>query len=117
VSIEIVRTDADQPWHVRVVASNGRTVAHSENYADVRDAETAVAVIAEQFGITMQRPPERDPETGALRGEAPDGNVYAYPVTRVDERDDPTPDDETWTPAPEPAPEPVLPDPGRGIES
>lgn len=105
MTFEIVRTDAAQPWHLRVKAGNGQTVAHSENYVESRSAEVAIAAIAECFGITMSRPPARDPETGGLRGEAPDGNVYTYPVTRVDEREDPTPDEDTWTPT-EPAPDP-----------
>lgn len=109
MTFQIVRSDAPQPWHLRVKAGNGKIEAHSENYADPRGPEVAIAAIAECFGITMNRPPTRDPETGGLLGEAPDGNVYTYPVTRVDEREEPTPDDDTWTPtAPEPDPEPPV---------
>lgn len=94
MSIEIVQTDADQPWHVRVSGSNGEPVMHSENYTDADTASSAVAVLAEAFGITMSRPPERDvdDETGTLlglRGEAPDGHVYSYPIRFVDEREQP----------------------------
>jgi uncharacterized protein YegP (UPF0339 family) len=86
---EIVRTDNDQPFHARLVAGNGQTVMHSEGYADERDADVAVAVAAEAFGITMNRPPTRqdDPEAGQLGliGEGPDGNVYLFDVRRIDE--------------------------------
>lgn len=93
--IEIVRTDAEQPWHVRLVGSNGQTVAHGENLADERDADNAIAAIAELFGITMARPPEHDVDNPTwLMGEAPDGRTYAYPVTHVDERDPDAGDDE-----------------------
>lgn len=83
---EIVRTDADQPFHARLVAGNGQIVMHSENYADARAALTAVAVAAEAFGITMSRPPALEEDTGLPLGEAPDGNVYAYEVRHLDER-------------------------------
>lgn len=94
MSIEIVQTDAEQPWHTRVLGRNGEPVMHSENYADDDTACSAVAVLAEAFGITMSRPPVRDvdDETGTLlglRGEAPDGNVYTYPIRFVDEREQP----------------------------
>jgi uncharacterized protein YegP (UPF0339 family) len=86
--IEIVRTDAEQPWHVRLVAGNGQVVWHTENYADRDSAASAVAVAAEAFGITMNRPPSTpDDDTDGLLGEAPDGRVYAYPFRFVDERD------------------------------
>jgi uncharacterized protein YegP (UPF0339 family) len=88
--IEIVQTDAEQPWHVRINGSNGEPVMHSENYADVDTATSAIAVIAEAFGITMSRPPEQpDDDTVGVLGEAPDGRVYAYPFRFVDEREQP----------------------------
>jgi uncharacterized protein YegP (UPF0339 family) len=88
---EIVHGDGDQPFHTRLVASNGRIVLHSETYTERAGAATAIAVAAEAFGITMSRPPEEqaDPEAGELGfyGEAPDGNVYVYGVRDVDERE------------------------------
>ncbi len=87
---EIVQTDAEQPWHVRLVATNGVTMNHSENYTSRENALTAVAVAAEAFGITMNRPPtEGDPEVDGVGcfGEAPDGRVYLYDVRDVDERE------------------------------
>lgn len=88
--IDIVRTDAEQPFHARFVASNGQTVVWSENYADRRDALSAIAGVAEGFGITMSRPPEEntDPEVAelGLYGETPEGVIHVYPIRDVDER-------------------------------
>lgn len=45
---EIVRRDPGelgQPWHARVVASNGETVWTTENYADRRGAEAAIRLL------------------------------------------------------------------------
>lgn len=86
---EIVQTDAEQPWHARLLGNNGETVMHTENYAKRDAAASAVAVAAEAFGITMSRPPEQgDPETQGigLLGEAPSGHVYCFDVRDVDER-------------------------------
>lgn len=89
--LQIVQTDAEQPWHVRVLGSNGEPIATSEKYAAEESAEVAIAVLAEAFGITMSRPPEvnTDREVGelGLRGETPEGVFHIYPVERVDERD------------------------------
>lgn len=87
---EIVRTDADQPWHTRLKANNGQIVLHSENYAEHDSAANAVAVAAEAFGITMTRPPELgDPEVDGVgfMGEAPNGQRYCFDVREVDERE------------------------------
>lgn len=46
----IAHTDAEQPFHVRVVAENGEPILSSENLADKRDAERVVCVLAEMFG-------------------------------------------------------------------
>lgn len=89
--IEIVRTAAEQPYHVRFVASNGRTAASSEKYVERRGALVGIAVVAEAFGITMNRPPteQTDPEAGELGvfGETPEGVTHVYPVRDVDERE------------------------------
>lgn len=88
--IQIVRTDAEQPFHVRFTAGNGQVIASSENYGERRDALSAVAVVAEAFGITMNRPPDEntDPEVAELGvyGETPEGVVHVYPIRDVDER-------------------------------
>lgn len=81
---EIVRTDAEQPWHVRLVASNGNIIMSSENYTRRRRAESAIAVAAEAFGVAMNRPPNR--EGDRLVGRGRDGETYSYDVRYVDER-------------------------------
>ena len=81
---EIVRTDAAQPWHVRLIAGNGNIVLSSENYTRRRHAEVAIAVAAEAFGVQMNRPPTR--EGDRLIGVARDGETYSYEVRDVDER-------------------------------
>lgn len=48
--IVIAHTDAEQPFHVRVIAENGEPILSSENLADQRDAERVVCVLAEMFG-------------------------------------------------------------------
>jgi uncharacterized protein YegP (UPF0339 family) len=92
---EIVRTDnAEQPWHTRLVASNGRIVQSSETYVERDSAANVVAIAAEAFGIQMSRPPTPgDPEVDGVgfMGEAATGNVYCFDVREVDER---TPDEE-----------------------
>lgn len=45
---EIVRTDAEQSWHARIIASNGEPLWVTENYADRRGAENAIRVLGEE---------------------------------------------------------------------
>ena len=40
---EVVRTDAEQPWHARFRASNGKVVWVTENYARRNGALNAIA--------------------------------------------------------------------------
>jgi hypothetical protein len=41
--VEVVRTDAEQPWHCRLVdPNNGEPVWWTETYADERDAVAAI---------------------------------------------------------------------------
>lgn len=47
---EIVHSGADQAWHARFIGGNGESVWSTENYADVRDAERAVALLVEALG-------------------------------------------------------------------
>lgn len=42
---EIVRTDAEQPWHARFVGANGETVWTTENYLRRTDALEAISLI------------------------------------------------------------------------
>jgi uncharacterized protein YegP (UPF0339 family) len=44
---EVVRTDAEQPWHARFIAANGRIVWTTENYGRRRDAVAAVMLIGD----------------------------------------------------------------------
>ena len=46
---EIVRTDAEQPWHARFRAANGRVVWTTENYARRRGALRAVESMVAPF--------------------------------------------------------------------
>lgn len=39
---EIVRSDAEQPWHARFVAANGRILFSTENYTRKRGVERAI---------------------------------------------------------------------------
>lgn len=48
---EIVRTDADQPWHARFRAWNGRIQWSTENYTRRRGAERAVLSICNMEGF------------------------------------------------------------------
>lgn len=46
---EVVRTDAEQPWHARFAAANGRIVWTTEQYARRAGALTAIHAIAAAF--------------------------------------------------------------------
>lgn len=46
---EIVQTDSEQPWHVRVVGSNGEPVLAGEPLSGVNDALKAVLAVASLF--------------------------------------------------------------------
>jgi uncharacterized protein YegP (UPF0339 family) len=48
--IEIVRTDAPQPWHARIRAANGQITWATENYTRRESADAAVGRLAEMFG-------------------------------------------------------------------
>lgn len=99
---EIVRTDAEQPWHTRLVGRNGEIVQSGENLAERDDAANVVAIAAEAFGIQMSRPPEQaDPETqgAGFLGEMPSGHVHVFEVREVDERQPEDPDADEEQPA------------------
>jgi uncharacterized protein YegP (UPF0339 family) len=51
---ELVRTDAEQPWHARYVADNGRVLFSSENYTRRFRALNAIANVARMFSPTDQ---------------------------------------------------------------
>lgn len=46
----IVLSDADQPYHVRIVGGNGETILSGENLASEADAMVAVCAVAGMFG-------------------------------------------------------------------
>jgi hypothetical protein len=46
---EIVQTNADQPWHVRIVGGNNEPILVGENLTDFDAARTAVLAVAEMF--------------------------------------------------------------------
>ena len=48
--IVIARTDAEQPWHVRIVGANGEPIVSGENLATKANARTAVRALARTFG-------------------------------------------------------------------
>lgn len=50
VRFEIVRTDAEQPWHARFVAANGRVVWTTESYTRRKSALNAICVLVDGFG-------------------------------------------------------------------
>lgn len=90
---ELVRTDAEQPWHVRLVASNGAVIVSSEKYTRRGAALSAVSVAAEAFGVSMNRPPTLDPHVhpaGAPRVLGMPGLIagveHSFDVRYVDER-------------------------------
>lgn len=47
--IEIRHTDADQPFHLRIVGANGEPILSGENLARFEDAEAAVLAVAALF--------------------------------------------------------------------
>lgn len=58
--LEIVTTDAEQPYLARLVADNGEQVWRtSENYADIRTAERAVCIAAEALSVPIVYVDER----------------------------------------------------------
>lgn len=65
---EIVRTDAEQPWHIRFRAGNGKVVVSSENYSRRDSAMKAIVSLATAFG-------------------ALDSNEWVQAIVDVDERD------------------------------
>lgn len=86
--IEIVRTDSDQPWHVRLIRNRKTFV--SEKYARKVGAERAALGLADMFGWT-------NPiiyGSGSLGSEAAlidlnaqtVGVEYSIPLVYVDER-------------------------------
>lgn len=80
---EIVRTDADQPWHARFRAANGRIVWTTENYTRRAKAERAVLLLTN--GV--------EPHSHLGVRETDDGKRFVYTasgcveVRLIDERE------------------------------
>lgn len=88
---EIVQTAAPVGWHARLVASNGKIIASTENYTRRSTALSAIATAAEAFGVAMSRPPATDPndESGTRVIGVPRllaGEPHSFDVREVDER-------------------------------
>lgn len=48
---EVVRSDAEPPWHARFVAANGRTVWSTEQYGERKSALNAISCLAELIWV------------------------------------------------------------------
>lgn len=62
---EIAQTDAEQPWHVRIVGANHEPVLVGENLVDFEAAKTAVLSVAAMFVVA----PDLRGNVGADDGE------------------------------------------------
>lgn len=83
---EVVRTDADQSWHARFRAANGRIVWHTENYTRRGRAVAAINSLVEPFlGCWI------DPHSGQVAHRIDTWNktdAVLIEVRDVDERGD-----------------------------
>jgi uncharacterized protein YegP (UPF0339 family) len=87
---EVVRTDAEQPWHARIVAANGKILFSSENYGRRRDALAAVAAAFGAAGVDMNRPPSEDAVPGRYIGVPLFSDTeVSFEIREVDERTQP----------------------------
>lgn len=92
MKIEIVQTDADQPWHARLVGDNGEKVWWTEQYARRADAIGAVTLVAELFGARGRSTVEGPPGNALLVfrrsafGQTATASEVRYPLYDVDER-------------------------------
>lgn len=91
---EIVRTDAEQPWHARFRAANGRIAWTTENYARKSTARFAIDTIARTFSPLNQCWVDEGPWTpdskasvriGVQQGAGFAG-AHRVPIRVVDER-------------------------------
>jgi uncharacterized protein YegP (UPF0339 family) len=86
--IEIIHTDAAQPFHFRIVAGNSEPIAAGENLTSKDSAFKTIQSIAALFGYyeTFVVVPDGT-STGSLVSE-PSGHVIC-PVRIIDERSRP----------------------------
>lgn len=80
---EIVRTDADQPWHARTVAS-GRKGFRTENLSRKVGAERALIGLAKMFG--WHDPVLVHGHTGSYLADQHPAGPLPVTVVYVDER-------------------------------
>lgn len=81
--IEIAETDAEQRWHVRLVAENGEITFHAENLKTHDSAVNEIRGVARFFG-----------QAGSILWDSPDWPVDGtllmphqhVPIVHVDER-------------------------------
>jgi uncharacterized protein YegP (UPF0339 family) len=102
---EIVRTDAEQPWHARTKAGNGKIGWRTENYARRSTALDAIASVARDLSPTDQVWVSTGTDTGDGRSEVRYGSfghetyvtAHRIAIRDVDERrtDPPDPTDPT----------------------
>lgn len=87
---EIVRTNAKQPWHARLVAANGRILFTSENYARRRSALAVVGAAFRAAGVQMNNPPTPDVAKDRYIGAPLFADcAVAFEIREVDERTPP----------------------------
>ena len=85
--IEIVHTDAEQPWHARLRADNGEPTWTTENYAEERRALDAVELLGRMFSpVTLARLEEGGRWLDVWHDSDELGAKFAIPVYYVDER-------------------------------
>lgn len=81
---EVVQTDADEPWHVRIVGGNHEPILVGENLSGFDDARTAVLAVAAIFvpAPDLRGDVDRDHEWFVSAG----GQPTSARVTYRDER-------------------------------
>lgn len=88
---EIVRTDAEQPFHARLQARNGELTWSTENYTDLESANAAIGYLASLFSPTAKATVYAD-HVQVWLDQAELGQKLAVQILHLDER----------TPAPDP---------------
>jgi uncharacterized protein YegP (UPF0339 family) len=85
---EVVRSDAKQPWHARLVAPNGRILMSSETYAHKIDAERTIISTARAHDVGVRGLRWNNVEGTEKVMVTEGGNVlgWAPHVTYVDQR-------------------------------
>lgn len=85
--LQIVQTDADQPWITRQVADNGEEVwRSSENYLNPWDARRAIELLAEEFGFIADNWDQPRGPVATLTLRDPSNEAAYIEVDVLDER-------------------------------